>query len=175
MNGPSRPETLDRLPAAWMLLVAASAGVAGVAGSYATAGFTPSFVAGPIAGLMAREMPDVVIRYAITVLGDLGDQLNILTALAIAVALFAGAALSGLSAARRTEIPVLGPALAAALAGGIAFALTLAPLASAVAGVAVGAVLAVAELSSLPADEADGGRDAAEHAPTIAGDGLDVG
>ena len=102
-------------------------------------------------------MPDVVIRYAITVLGDLGDQLNILTALAIAVALFAGAALSGLSAARRTEIPVLGPALAAALAGGIAFALTLAPLASAVAGVAVGAVLAVAELSSLPDVEAVSG------------------
>jgi len=154
MNGPSRTEILDRLPAAWTLLVAASAGVAGVAGSYAAAGFTPSFVAGPIAGLMAREMPDVVIRYAITVLGDLGDQLNILTALAIAVALFAGAALSGLSAARRTEIPVLGPALGAALAGGIAFALTVAPLPSAVAGVAVGAVLAVAELSSLPDVEA---------------------
>ena len=82
MNGPSRTEILDRLPAAWTLLVAVSAGLAGVAGSFAVAGFTPSFVAGPIAGLMAREMPDVVIRYAITVLGDLGDQLNILTALA---------------------------------------------------------------------------------------------
>ena len=89
----------DGMVDARSLAVALAAGAAGVAGSYAVAAFTPSFVAGPIAGLLARRMPDVVVRYAITVLGDLGEQLNVVTAVAIAVALFGAAALVGLAVA----------------------------------------------------------------------------
>ena len=154
MNGQSRRGLLDRLPSAWTLLVSTFAGLAGVAGSFAVAAFTPSFVAGPIAGLMARKMPAVVVRYAITVLGDLGDQLNVLAALTLSTALFAGAALVGLAAARRAEIPLSGPPVAAAIATAVAFAVTRAPLASLAAGAAVGAVLGVAELSTLPDVEA---------------------
>jgi len=47
------------------------------------AGFTPSFIGGPIAGFLAREMPAAAIRFAITVLGNLGHQLNLLMALSI--------------------------------------------------------------------------------------------
>ena len=157
MNEQSRSGLLDRLPSAWAVVVSTFAGLAGVAGSFAVAAFTPSFVAGPIAGLMAREMPAVVIRYAITVLGDLGDQLNILTALALSTALFPGAALLGLVVARRAEIPLSGPPVAAAVAAAVAFGVTRAPLASLAAGAAVGAVLGVAELSTLPDVEAVSG------------------
>jgi DMSO/TMAO reductase YedYZ molybdopterin-dependent catalytic subunit len=150
MNEQSRRGLLDRLPSAWAVVVSTFAGLAGVAGSFAVAAFTPSFVAGPIAGLMAREMPAVVIRYAITVLGDLGDQLNVLTALALSTALFAGAALLGLVVARRAEVPLSGPPVAAAVATAVALGVTRAPLASLAAGAAVGSVLAVAELSTLP-------------------------
>jgi hypothetical protein len=66
-------------------IVAVLAGVAGVASSYAVAGFTPSFIAGSIAGFLSRNMPDAAIRIAITTLGDLGHQLNFAMALGIGV------------------------------------------------------------------------------------------
>ncbi|WP_254839122.1 molybdopterin-dependent oxidoreductase [Natronomonas marina] len=150
MNDSSRTGVLGRLPGAWALLVAACAGAAGVAGSFAVAAFTPSFVAGPIAGLLAREMPAVVVRYAITVLGDLGSKLNIVAALAISTAVFAAAALVGLGVARRTDLPPVGPPVGGALAAGAAYAVTAVPLPSAVAGLAVGGVLAAAAFASLP-------------------------
>ena len=154
MNGPSRTDVLERVPGVRAVVVAVFAGVAGVGGSYAVAGFTPSFVAGPIAGLMARRMPDIVIRYAITVLGDLGDQLNLVTAVAIATALFAGAALAGTAAGRRTGVRPVGPFAAGGLATVVALVVTGAPLASVGSGLAVGVVLAVAAVASVP--EVDG-------------------
>jgi len=148
MNGESSAGVRDRLPSVRSLLVSTCAGVAGVAGSYAVAAFTPAFVAGPIAGLMARRMPDVVIRYAITVLGDLGDLLNVVVAIAIAVALFAAATLGALAVARRRRDPPAGPLLAGMLVGIAAYAVTGAPLPSVVAGLAAGLVVTVANLAS---------------------------
>jgi DMSO/TMAO reductase YedYZ molybdopterin-dependent catalytic subunit len=142
----------DRLPGVRTLVVATSAGVAAVAGSYAVATFTPAFVAGPIAGLMARRMPDVVIRYAITVLGDLGDRLNILTALAIAIALFGAAAVVGLAVGRRLDQPALATPVGGGLVAAVAFGLTDAPLPSVVAGRAAGLDLAVAALAARTGD-----------------------
>jgi DMSO/TMAO reductase YedYZ molybdopterin-dependent catalytic subunit len=138
----------DGMVGARSLAVALAAGAAGVAGSYAVAAFTPSFVAGPIAGLLARRMPDVVVRYAITVLGDLGEQVNVVTAITIAVALFGAAALVGLAVARRREQASLAPPTTGVLVGVVAFGTTAAPLASVVAGLAAGLVVAVGNLAS---------------------------
>ncbi len=148
MTERARSDRREWLPDVGSLAVAVAAGGAGVAGSFAVASFTPAFVAGPIAGVLARRMPDVVVRYAITVLGSLGEGLNIVTALAIAVALFAGAALVGPAVARRLEQPSAGPPLAGVLVLWTAGWLTGAPVASIVAGVATALVLAVATLAS---------------------------
>jgi DMSO/TMAO reductase YedYZ molybdopterin-dependent catalytic subunit len=159
VDTPSRRTLAARAPDPASAAIALVAGVAGVAGSYAAAGFTPAFVAGPVAGFLAREMPAVVVRYVITVLGDLGEQLNVLAALAVATAFFAAAAFLGTAVARRFDRPEVGPPVAGGLAAALAFGVTAAALPSAAAGLAVGAVLAVGELAS-PSDPAatDDGR-----------------
>jgi len=128
------------------LAVALLAGIAGVAGSYAVAGSTPGFVAGPIAGLLARVTPGAVVAAAIVVLGDLGHQLTLLGAVAIAVAGLGGAGSLGVAVADRTSTPLAGAVVATPVGAVLAFAVTFAPAASAVAGLGVGAVVAAAEL-----------------------------
>ena len=131
------------------LLVALGAGIAGLAGSYAVAGFTPAFIAGPIAGVMARRMPAAVVSFAIVVLGDLGHQLNLVGALGLATVGLGATALAGMLAAERLERGVAAPAAAAVAGALLALAVTAAPLASAAAGAAAGAVVGV--WSFLPA------------------------
>jgi len=128
------------------LAVALLSGAAGVAGSYAIAGFRPSFLVAPIAGFMARVLPGSVITFAIVVLGDLGDQLNLLTAFALAATLLAATSLVAVYAGRRLDDGLAGAALAVALGALVAFAVTSAPAPSAGAGLAAGAVVAAGEL-----------------------------
>ncbi|MEF8820523.1 MAG: TRAP transporter substrate-binding protein DctP [Haloferacaceae archaeon] len=99
---------LRRRVAAGDALVALATGAAAVAGSYAVAGFTPAFVGAPVEGALARGMPGAVVTFAITVLGSLGQQLNLLTALALACALLGVA--SNASAARTLKIATSVPA-----------------------------------------------------------------
>ncbi|MFB6302649.1 MAG: hypothetical protein ABEH78_07295, partial [Haloferacaceae archaeon] len=68
------------------LAVALCAGAAGVAGSYAVAGATRAFVAAPVDTVLALTMPGFVITFAITVLGNLGQKLNLLTAVGLTAA-----------------------------------------------------------------------------------------
>ena len=146
---------VERLPG-WRVLrahasglaVSGVAGAAGVAGSYATAGFTPSFVAGPIAGQLARRMPAAAIRFAIVVLGDLGKKLNLLTAIMIAVGLFALVAFVGRLLAGRLERRGVDVAVGGVGAAGISLAVTGSVAASAGAGVAVGGVVLLAAVGS---------------------------
>jgi DMSO/TMAO reductase YedYZ molybdopterin-dependent catalytic subunit len=149
MNDPSSGQATirERLPTPRMVAIALLASVAGVAGSYAIAGFTPSFIVGPIAGAMARQLPAQVITFAILVLGDVGDQLNIVTALGISMLLLAAASLAGLLLGDRFDAPPVGILVGAAGGIAIAFVVTAAPLASVVTGVAMGVVIAVGELS----------------------------
>jgi len=67
------------------VLVGLFAGIAGVAGSYAVAGFTPGFVGAPIAGFLSRTLPGFVIRFAITTLGSLGQKVNLISAIGLAI------------------------------------------------------------------------------------------
>jgi DMSO/TMAO reductase YedYZ molybdopterin-dependent catalytic subunit len=134
------------LPDAGRVFVSLLAGVAGVAGSYAVAGFTPSFVVGPIAGTMARQLPSEIITFGIVVLGDAGDQLNVVAAVGIAVVAFGVGALSCSALGRRLDAPPVGILLATAFGVGIAFGLTGAPLSSIASGASIGVVLAVSDL-----------------------------
>jgi len=142
------------------LVVALFAGAAGVAGSYAIAGFTPGFVAAPIAGFAARRLPDVVVRYAITVLGSFGQQLNLLSAVALAGGLFTVTSLLALLAGRRRldGSPTGSAALAFVLTALVAAAVTGVVLPSLAAGVAAGVVVAVALLASAPPVGTEEGR-----------------
>jgi len=126
--------------------VAGLAGVAGVAGSYAAAGFTPSFVAAPVEGVIARYVPGALVTLAITVLGDLGQRLSLLAALTVSAALLAAFAGAGLLVGRRLNSRAAGPLLAGT-AGWLAAALVTGSLVLAVgAGLPVALVLAAAEL-----------------------------
>jgi DMSO/TMAO reductase YedYZ molybdopterin-dependent catalytic subunit len=122
MNG-----TFDRLRGLWPTLVLALlAGVAGVVGSYAAAGFTPSFVVAPIDSYIAAVAPGFLITFAITVLGDLGQRLALGTANALAVVAFAALSLLGTVAGRgvaaRVDRQIVG-ALAGALLAALGVAL----------------------------------------------------
>ena len=132
-------------------LVGLFAGLAAVAGSYAVAGFTPGFVAAPVSSFLALTMPDVVIRYAITVLGSLGQKLNLLTAIGIVVVAVGGVTVAGLVLGRRLNnratpvVAAIGGAwgLTVALTGNVTLALG--------SGLPAGLVVLVAEVvTALP-------------------------
>jgi DMSO/TMAO reductase YedYZ molybdopterin-dependent catalytic subunit len=128
-------------------LVGLFAGGAAVAGSYAVAGFTPSFVVAPVSGILSRQLPDVVIRYAITLLGSLGQQLNLLTAIALVVTAIAALAIVGRYAGRELNnraVPVVLTTIGAwIVAAGLTGNLTLAFAAA----IPAGAVVLLGELS----------------------------
>jgi DMSO/TMAO reductase YedYZ molybdopterin-dependent catalytic subunit len=130
------------------LLQSFAAGVAGVAGSYAVVGFTPAFVAGTIAAVLARVTPGVVVTFAITVLGDLGKLLTVVGGLALSVALFASLALLALAIGDAARSSVLPPVVGGTAVFGVATLLTGVPVAALVAGVATGLVLVVAPLAA---------------------------
>ena len=93
------------------LLVGAAAGGAGVAGSYAATGFTPGFLVSPVERFLARTMPGAVITFAIENLGSLGQQLNLLTAVAMAWVLLALGATGAIYAGREANnrlLPAVG-------------------------------------------------------------------
>ncbi|AHG03964.1 sulfite oxidase [Halobacterium sp. DL1] len=137
-----------RLPGAATVIVSLFAGLAGLAASYAVAGFTPSFVAGPIASLLSREMPAAVVRFAILVLGDLGETLNLVAALALAWFLLTLAASVGLAAGRRARSRVVAPVVGAASTGLLSVVLTGALLPAFATGAAVSVVIAATTLSA---------------------------
>jgi len=130
------------------VIVSLFAGLAGLAASYAVAGFTPSFVAGPIASLLSREMPAAVVRFAILVLGDLGETLNLVAALALAWFLLTLAASVGLAAGRRARSRVVAPVVGAASTGLLSVVLTGALLPAFATGAAVSVVIAATTLSA---------------------------
>ncbi len=132
------------------LVFAVLAGLTGVAGSYALAGYTRQFVVAPIDALVVRATPGPIVAFMIETVGEQGHLLHIALSFAIAIGLLAGTALAGLLAARRLERPVVGVALAGALAWGVTAAITANPR------FAVGAGLPVALFAAVGAVPAAG-------------------
>ncbi|MDG5775982.1 molybdopterin-dependent oxidoreductase [Haloarculaceae archaeon H-GB1-1] len=144
----------DRLPE---ILTALLAGSAGVAGSYAAAGFTPGFVVAPIEGFLARTMPGVVVTFAIQTLGSLGQQLSLLTAIALAVVAFSSLVGIGIVVGARLDSPWVAALLAGALPWGVTTLLTGDPVVALGAGLPPTLVVAVEGIfrSVRGADDAD--------------------
>jgi DMSO/TMAO reductase YedYZ molybdopterin-dependent catalytic subunit len=147
-------DTLDRLREFGPTLVlVVLAGAAGVVGSYAAAGFTPSFVVAPIDSYLATVVPGFVITFAITVLGDLGQRLALFTAVALAVGALAALSLVGLvsgreltaRAGRPASAALVGPSLGALAVAGVTFLLVPSVGPALGAGGAAAAVLVVGE------------------------------
>jgi len=102
---------------------AALAGITGVAGSYAAAGYTRSFVVAPVDDLVVKLTPGAIVTFMIENVGDEGHLLHIALSMVIAATLFATLALGGILVARRLN-PVVGTGLAGVLAWAITAAIT---------------------------------------------------
>jgi DMSO/TMAO reductase YedYZ molybdopterin-dependent catalytic subunit len=133
------------------LALAGLAGVAGVAGSFAASGLTPTFLASPVERTLSRSMPGVVVATVIERLGSLGQQLNMLLAIALSVVALGALAFLALRTGRGLRNRIVAPVVAAVGAWLVAVLLTGAPVLSAGAGVPAGATLAVAELFAVGA------------------------
>jgi len=132
------------------LVFALLAGLVGVAGSYAVAGYTRGFVVAPIDALVVRATPGPIVAFVIENVGEQGHLLHIALSFGLAVGLLTGTALVGLLAARRLERPVAGVVLAGALAWGVTAAITADPRLAVGAGLPVALFAAV---GAVPATE----------------------
>ncbi len=143
----AREQAAAQLPSAATVLVAVAAGAAGLAGSYAVAGFTPGFLTAPVATVLTNRMPAAVVTFAILVLGDLGKLLNLAAALAVSVLLLAGTALLGITAGRRARVSAFAPVVGGVSSLVVSLVVTGAVTPSLAAGAGVAAVLAVAAVA----------------------------
>lgn len=145
------------------------AGIAGVAGSYAAAGYTQSFVAAPITAFLTWMMPDFVLRFAIGTLTDigqqfgiehLGQQANLLLALILGAGLLTCVTYGALVLGRGFKSIAASIGLTVVLVWGAVTVLTGGPVLALGAGVTSGIVVTVAALAatSRNTNEAAAGR-----------------
>ena len=146
--GRSGIDLAGRIEEHWSAVVALLAGVTGVAGSYVTVGFSPAYVVAPVETGLSKAMPGFVLAFAITVLGDLGQQLNLAAATALSAVVLSLVALVALAAGERAERRSPVAPLGGVLAWGFATFATGAPVASLGAGGGVALALGVAEVAS---------------------------
>jgi len=110
------PSLADRVPPVLgSVVVSLAAGVAGLAGSYGAVGFSTSFVVAPVERTLSLYMPGAAITFAITVLGDLGQKLNLLMAASIVVGIYALLVGLAVGIGRQLDsrvVPVVGAAVA---------------------------------------------------------------
>ncbi|MFB6091115.1 MAG: molybdopterin-dependent oxidoreductase [Halobellus sp.] len=137
------------------LRLAGAAGVGGVVGSYAVAGYSRQFVVAPIDAFVVRSTPGSLVAFMITNVGGEAHLLHVALSVALAVGALGAAGLAGYAAARRLgRAPrLVAPALGGALAWGVAAALTTRPVLSLGAAVPVALLVAV-ETVSLPTEGA---------------------
>ncbi|SFR91048.1 Mo-co oxidoreductase dimerisation domain-containing protein [Halomicrobium zhouii] len=137
------------------IVFAVLAGVTGVAGSYAVAGYTREFIVAPIDALVVRLTPGPIVAFVIQNVGERGHLLHIALSFTIAIGVLAGTAIVGLLVARRFGHPTAGVLLAAVLAWGVTTAIATEPtLALAAAGpVAVFTAVGSAPFSSPDHDQ----------------------
>mgnify|MGYP000663298235 CR=1 FL=1 len=94
-------------PLAPSVAVALAAGVTGVLGAFGLVGFTPAFPVAPVESLLSRLMPGAVVTFAITVLGDVGQQLNLAFAGFLVVLLYAALVWVALGFRRQVNSPLM--------------------------------------------------------------------
>ena len=140
---PSRRETM----------VAVFAGLAGVAGSFALAGYSPRFVVAPIDALVVRLTRGSIVAWMIGNVGEDAHLLHIALALGIAVGLLAGIALAGILTARRLDRPITGIGLSGVVAWGLTAGITGEPVLAIGAAVPVGIFTAVGGTPDSASDE----------------------
>jgi DMSO/TMAO reductase YedYZ molybdopterin-dependent catalytic subunit len=109
------------------LLFAVLAGVTGVAGSYAAAGYTPRFIVAPIDATVVRLTPGSVVTFVIQNVGEAGHLLHIALSFVVAIGLLALTAILGLYIGQRFDRPVVGIGLAGVLAWGLTSSITAQP------------------------------------------------
>ncbi len=148
---PARPSIADWLRR-WLPWggLALLGGVAGVAGSFAVVGRTPGFVVAPFDDLVVQYSPDVLLRFAITVLGDLGHQFAFALAIGLAAAVLGVACVPGVLAVRNGQ-RAFGAFLGAALVGMLGA--VLGGTTASGAGAALGAGLTLTAAGAVPGAE----------------------
>ena len=119
---PGRIET--RLPTRAEAIFALFAGTTGVIGSYATAGYTRSFVMQPVDDFVVNNTPAAIVTYMIENVGQEAHHLHRTLSILILVGLFAGIALGGFAVARRIERSLVASAAAIGFAGLLSWGLT---------------------------------------------------
>ena len=102
------------------VFLAALAGIAGLAGSYAAAGYTRLFVVAPIDALVVRLTPGPIVAFMIDNVGEEAHLLHIALSFGIAVGLLGGAALAGIVVANGFRRPLAGSGLAGLLGWALA-------------------------------------------------------
>jgi len=135
---------MDR-PSGAEWLLAALAGVTGVAGSYALAGYSTSYVVAPIDRVVVDYTPGQVVTWTIENIGEQGHYLHIALSTAVAAALFAAVVLGGVYVARRTDDPLAAVGFAALSSWAVPTVVTGEPL------LAVGSVIPVTVLTAVAA------------------------
>jgi len=141
------------------LLLAVLAGISGVAGSYAVAGYTRQFIVAPIDAIVVRLTPGQLVAFVIENIGEEGHLLHIALSFGIATGLLAAIALLGVRVADRLTEPTLGIVLAGGLTWGLTAAITGdAPL-------AVGAAAPMLLFTALAVTSATRSNDDLKHSP----------
>ena len=128
MNAKAMPTKIRESISSADVLFAILAGITGVAGLYAVAGYTRQFLVAPIDALVVRLTPGSIVAFVIQNVGEQGHLLHIALSFTIATGLLAATAVVGLLAARRFGQPTAGVLLAAVLAWGVTTAITAEPM-----------------------------------------------
>jgi DMSO/TMAO reductase YedYZ molybdopterin-dependent catalytic subunit len=121
------------------------AGVVGVAGSYAAAGSTPSFVGAGATSLLVNTSPGPLMTVAIGTLGDYAKYLAAATAVALLVLGLAAVARLALAVGARVSVPYAGALVALAAGWLLAATLTDAVALSFWTGLPMGVAVAVGD------------------------------
>ncbi|WEL20171.1 molybdopterin-dependent oxidoreductase [Halorhabdus sp. BNX81] len=136
--------------------VFALAGISGVAGSYALAGYTRQFIVAPIDAVVVRSTPGPIVAWMITNVGDAGHLLHIALSMGIAGVLLGTTAVLGQFVGAKLDRWFLAPGVAGVLAWALTVAITTEPVLS------LGAALPVALFTVIGA----GSLSTADHDPS---------
>jgi len=113
-----------RRPTQSEAIFAVLAGITGVVGSFATAGYTRKFVMQPVDDFVVNATPGAISQYMIENVGQEAHHLHRAISILILVGLFALIALAGFAVARRLDRAVAGVAVAGLASWGLTAALT---------------------------------------------------